>query len=162
MARFRLTSATLGLALLAVPAFAQTTTSPRTAGTTPAAPAAPPGTAAPATPPAGATLTAPPNNGPSGTLLKVQDKWRGSKLVGATVYNEGGDNVGGGEERGELGARNQLHVAQRRAFRFGLTGRQTRRLPAGKSGRNQALITIWSLVHPPAVSRTKSGLDKES
>ena len=30
--------------------------------------------------------------------------------------------------------------------------REAGRLPAGKPGRNQALIAIWSFVHPPAVS----------
>ena len=34
----------------------------------------------------------------------------------AAAMDQGGDDVGGGEERRELSARNQLHVAQRGAF----------------------------------------------
>ncbi len=100
MPRFRVTGATLGLALLAAPAFAQTTTTPGTAGTTPGAPhgtnapGAPNGTTGPATPPAGTMARGTGANGPTGSLQKVHDEWRASKLVGATVYNDGGDDVG--------------------------------------------------------------------
>src|SRR6185369_3801001 len=76
-------------------------------------------------------------------------------------HHYGGDDIGGGEERRELGARNQLNVAQRRAFSFGLPAREARRFTARKPGRNQALITIWCLVHPLAAPRLRDGVDKE-
>ncbi len=60
-------------------------------------------------------------------------------------------DVGGREEWRELSARNQLHVAQRRTFGFDPASRETSRFTTGKLGRNQALITIWCFVHPPAV-----------
>ena len=41
---------------------------------------------------------------------------------------------------------------------FGLARREARRFPAGKPSRNQALITIWSFVHPPAVPRAEARL----
>lgn len=34
------------------------------------------------------------NNGPTGSLQKVNDGWRASSLVGATVYNDQGTSVG--------------------------------------------------------------------
>src|SRR6185295_1378294 len=76
-------------------------------------------------------------------------------------HHQGGDDVGGSEEGCELGARDQLDVAQRRAFGFGTARGETRRLPAGKPRRNQALITIWSLVHPPAVPPEPRAVDEE-
>jgi sporulation protein YlmC with PRC-barrel domain len=51
---------------------------------------------APPTGPTGGTTaqTATRNPGPSGRLQKTQDDWRASKLVGATVYNDQGDDIG--------------------------------------------------------------------
>ena len=77
-------------------------------------------------------------------------------------HHQGGDDVGSGKEGGELGARDQLHVAQRRRFGFGPAGCEPGRFTARKTGRNQALIPIWSFVHPPAVPLPTCGLDKES
>jgi hypothetical protein len=66
----------------AIPTLAQQTgaPSPRT-----------PGAMAPGTP-AVNPPTAP--HGPSGTLQKDHDAWRSAKIVGASVYNDSGDNVG--------------------------------------------------------------------
>ncbi len=76
-------------------------------------------------------------------------------------HHQRGDDVGGGEERGELGARNELHVAQGRAFGIGLATGEAGRFTARKPGRNQSLVSIWSFVHPPAVSRMRAGVDKD-
>lgn len=53
---------------------------------------APANTVAATNPPAERTTTA--NKGPSGSLQKYNGEWRSSKLVGATVYNEHGDDIG--------------------------------------------------------------------
>jgi hypothetical protein len=87
--------------------------------------------------------------------------FRGNHAPQVRGHHHGCDNIRGGEEGSELGARNQLDVAQGRAFIFGLTIREPGRFPARKPRRNQALITIWSLVHPPAVPPVTSGVDKE-
>ena len=75
-------------------------------------------------------------------------------------HHQGGDDIGGGEERRELRARDQLDVAQRRAFRFRLARREARRFPAGKASRNQTLVPIRSFVHPPAVPRVRAAYPK--
>ncbi|MGH7077855.1 MAG: PRC-barrel domain-containing protein [Acetobacteraceae bacterium] len=53
---------------------------------------------APTNPPAARIATPNPqaNNehGPTGSLEKSHGEWRASKLVGATVYNDSGDNIG--------------------------------------------------------------------
>src|SRR6185369_9727161 len=87
--------------------------------------------------------------------------FRGNDAPQIRGHHHGCDNIRGGKERSELSARNQLDVAQGRAFTFGLTIREAGRLPARKPRRNQALITIWSLVHPPAVPPVTSGVAKE-
>ncbi len=72
--------------------------------------------------------------------------------------DQGGNDVGGGEEWSELSAGDHLDVAQRRGFRLSLARGDARRFPAGKPRGHHPLVTIWSLVHPPAVPRPKAGL----
>lgn len=86
------------MALLAAPAFAQQNSTqgngaaPHTAPTTPPAATHPPAN----TPNQQRLVTAPnrAQKGPTGSLQKSHDDWRASKLVGATVYNDSGDNIG--------------------------------------------------------------------
>jgi len=71
-------------------------------------------------------------------------------------HHQRSDDVGGSKEGRELGARDQLHVAQGRAFGLGVPSREARRFTARKPGRNHALIAIWCFVHPPVVPRPRA------
>ena len=70
-------------------------------------------------------------------------------------HHQRGDDVGGGEERRQLGARDQLHVAQRRAFAVAFAAGQAERFAARKARRNHPLVAIRSFVHPAC--RSTSG-----
>ena len=63
-------------------------------------------------------------------------------------HHQRGENVGGGKERRQLGARDQLHVAQRRAFAIAFATGQAERFAARKARRNHPLVAIRSFVHP--------------
>ena len=77
----------------------------------------------------------------------------GSPQVGR--HDRGGNKIGRSEERREMGTRNQLFVAQRRAIQFGLRSGEPSGLTARKSSGNQSLIPIRSFVHPVAIPRVE-------
>jgi len=95
----------LGLALIATalgaaPALAQQNgaaplaNAPAKTAAAPGAGMAPNATTPPRAPMANNQSTAANTKGPSGSLEKYNGEWRTSKLVGATVFNSGGDNLG--------------------------------------------------------------------
>jgi sporulation protein YlmC with PRC-barrel domain len=90
MRKFYTAGAAAALAFgMAMPAFAQSSMTHTTATTPPAASSTGTMTAAP-----GRDTTTAGNRGPSGTLHKVHGQWRASSLVGATVYNNTGHEIG--------------------------------------------------------------------
>lgn len=99
MRKFYTAGAAAALAFgMAMPALAQSSMTHTTATTPPAALSTGSMTAAPGRD----TMTAAPgrdtataeNTGPSGTLHKLHGQWRASSLVGATVYNNTGHEIG--------------------------------------------------------------------
>ena len=77
-------------------------------------------------------------------------------------HHDRSDDIGGGEEGRELGARNQLDVPQRRAFALVFAIRQAERLPVGKPRSNHTLVAIWGFVHPLPVSTSADSISQRA